>query len=78
MRNPGRRGVPRPNHPDLNLVKEKLETQFNDYRGVGGMMNAFLQHQVELATGKINQVQVVTKMEYDPEVAVQDRTIKTG
>ena len=39
-------------------------------------MNAFLQHQVELATGKINQVQVVMKMEYDPEGAVKGRTVK--
>ena len=66
----------RPNHPDLNPTKEKLETQFNDYRRVGGIKNAFLQHQVELATGKINQVQVVMKMEYDPEGAVKDRTVK--
>ena len=66
----------RPNHPDLNPTKERLETQFSDYRRVGGIMNAFLQHQVELATGKINQVQVVDRMEYDPEGAVKDRTYK--
>lgn len=68
----------RANHPDLNPAKEKLETQFNDYRRVGGIMNAFLQHQVELATGKINQVQVVMKMEYDPDGPVKDRTVKEG
>ena len=66
----------RPNHPDLNPAKEKLETQFSDYRRVGGIMNAFLQHQVALATGKINQVQVVERMEYDPEGGVKDRTVK--
>ena len=66
----------RPNHPDLNPAKEKLETQFSDYRRVGGIMNAFLQHQVELASGKINQVQVVEKMEYDPPGSVKDRTVR--
>ena len=68
----------RPNHPDLNPAKEKLETQFNDYRRVGGIMNAFLQHQVALATGTINQVQVVMKMEYDPAGTVKDRTAREG
>ena len=68
----------RPNHPDLNPTKEKLETQFSDYRRVGGIMNAFLQHQIALASGKINQVQVVERMEYDPLGGVKDRTVKEG
>jgi hypothetical protein len=66
----------RPNHPDLNPAKESLETQFSDYRRVDGLMNAFLQHQVDLSSGRINQVQVVERMEYDPAGPVKDRGAK--
>ena len=56
----------RANHPDLNSTKQRLETQYSDFRRVGGIRNAFLQHQVDLSNGRITQVQIVDRMEYNP------------
>jgi hypothetical protein len=67
----------RANHPDLNPAKQRLETQYSDFRRVGGIANAFLQHQVDLSNGKITQVQIVDRMEYNPTPeGVLDRTHK--
>lgn len=35
----------RANHPDINPVKQKLETQYSDFRSVDGVVTPFLQHQ---------------------------------
>ena len=64
----------RSNHPDVNQTKQRLETQFGDFRRVSGIMNAFIQHQVDLGTGKINQVQIVDRMEYNNKDGVPDRS----
>jgi hypothetical protein len=53
-------------HPDMDDTKRHLETQYSDFREVGGIQNAFLQHQVDLAGGAITQVIVIEKMTYDP------------
>ncbi len=53
-------------HPDMDDTKQHLESQFSDFRDVGGIQNAFLQHQVDLASGAITQVIVIEKMIYDP------------
>jgi hypothetical protein len=68
----------RANHPDLNPAKQKLETQYSDFRRVNGIANAFLQHQIDLSNGKITQVQIVDRMEYNPAAgdAVPDRSYK--
>ena len=70
----------RANHPDFNPTKQRLETQYSDFRQVNGIMNAFLQHQVDLADGKITQVQIVDRMVYNaaPDGGVPDRTHKAG
>ena len=68
----------RPNHPDLNPVKQHLETQFTDFRPVDGVMAPFLQHQVDLDSGQINQVIVVDRMAFNPKLdeAIFDRAYK--
>lgn len=70
----------RPNHPDMNPAKQRLETQFTDFRPVGGVMSAYLQHQVDLASGKINQVIVVNSMAYNPKLDAKmfDRSYKAA
>jgi hypothetical protein len=68
----------RANHPDLNSAKQRLEIQYSDFRRVGGIRNAFLQHQVDLSNGRITQVQIVDRLEYNPKLGgeVFDRTRK--
>jgi hypothetical protein len=57
----------RANHPDLDTTKQRLETQYSDFRAVNGIRSAFLQHQVDLSNGRITQVQIVDRVEYDPK-----------
>jgi hypothetical protein len=68
----------RANHPDLNPTRQRLETQYSDFRRVGGILNAFLQHQVDLSNGRITQVQIVDRMDYNLKSGgeVFDRTKK--
>jgi hypothetical protein len=63
-------------HPDVNDTKKYLEKQYSDYRPVNGVQTAFLEHQVDLASGKITQVSVVDSMTYgvEPDANVPDRT----
>ncbi len=70
----------RPNHPDMNPTKQHLETQFTDFRPVNEVMSAFLQHQVDLDSGKINQVIVVDRMAYNPKLDAKmfDRSYKAA
>jgi len=70
----------RSNHPDMNPTKLHLEIQFTDFRAVDGVMSAFLQHQVDLDSGKINQVIVVDRMAYNPKLDAKifDRSYKAA
>ena len=58
----------RASHPDVNPVKQKLETQYSDFRAVDGVVTAFLQHQVELDSGRITQVTIVDRLSYNPKL----------
>jgi hypothetical protein len=64
----------------MNPTKQHLETQFTDFRPVNGVMSAFLQHQVDLDSGKINQVIVVDRMAYNPKLNAKmfDRSYKAA
>ena len=53
-------------HPDMDDTKRHLESQYSDFREVGGIRNAFLQHQVDLASGAITQVTIIDKMAFNP------------
>lgn len=53
-------------HPDLDTAKEHLESQYTDFRGTGGIQDAFLQHQVNLASGAITQVVALKRITHDP------------
>jgi hypothetical protein len=68
----------RANHPDLNPTKLKLETQYSDFRETDGIVSAYLQHQVDLADGRITQVTIVDKLAYNSPISakVPDRKIK--
>ena len=55
-------------HPDLDPTKAFIETQYNDYRPVSGVMTAFLQHQVNLATGAIADVTAIRSLVYNPVI----------
>jgi len=70
----------RANHPDMNPVKQHLETQFADFRPISGVMSSFLQHQVDLGSGKINQVILVDRMTYNPKLDAKifDRSYKAA
>lgn len=61
----------RANHPDMNPAKQHLETQFTDFRPVSGVMSSFLQHQVDLESGKINQVIITDDTTYNPKLNVK-------
>ena len=47
---------------------------------MNGVMSAFLQHQVDLDSGKINQVIVVDRMAYNPKLDAKmfDRSYKAA
>ncbi|HKD46628.1 MAG TPA: hypothetical protein VKB67_03000 [Rhizomicrobium sp.] len=70
----------RANHPDLNPVKQHLETQFDDFRVTDGVMSAFLEHQVDLDSGKINQVIITDSTTYNPKLDAKifDRSYKAA
>jgi len=53
-------------HPDVDTAKEHLESQYHDFRDTGGIKDAFLQHQVNLATGAITQVTMLKSIRHDP------------
>lgn len=61
-----RRREVRAYHPDRDATKQHLETQYTDFRDTGGIMDAFLQHQVNLATGAITQVVALKQIAHDP------------
>ena len=61
-------------HPDMDDIKQHLETQFSDFRDVAGIRSAFLQHQVDLATGAITQVIIVDKVTYNPVLKPSEPT----
>ena len=65
-------------HPDVNDTKKNLEKQYSDFRAVSGVLTPFLEHQIDLATGKITQVSIVDRMTYNstPANGVPDRTAK--
>lgn len=58
-------------HPAVDDTKKHLEKQYSDFRPVNGVQTAFLEHQVALATGKITQVSIVDRMEYNPTLGPQ-------
>jgi len=68
----------RANHPDLNPTKLRLETQYSDFRETGGIVSSWLQHQVDLADGRITQVTIVDKLAYNPKLDAKffDRATK--
>lgn len=53
-------------HPDMDDTKEHLESQYTDFRAIDGIQEAFLQHQVNLATGAITQVTMLKRIAHDP------------
>lgn len=55
-------------HPDVDDTKKYLEKQYTDYRPVNGVQTAFLEHQIDLASGKITQVTIVDQMSYNPKL----------
>jgi len=61
-----RRREVRAYHPDMDATRQHLESQYTDFRDTGGIMDAFLQHQVNLATGAITQVVALKKIAHDP------------
>jgi hypothetical protein len=67
-------------HPDVNDTKKNLEKQYSDFRAVSGVLTPFLEHQIDLATGKITQVSIVDQMTYNPplESGVPDRAHKAA
>jgi hypothetical protein len=69
----GRREI-RAFHPDMDNSKRHLESQYADFRDVDGVREAFLQHQVDLATGAITQVTIIDKMNYNPSFRPSELT----
>jgi hypothetical protein len=63
-----RRRDDRAPHPDLNATRKYLETQYFDYRPVSGVMVAFSQHQVDLASGAVTQTISCRNIAYNPPV----------
>jgi len=63
-----RRRDDRAPHPDLNAARKSLETQYFDYRPVSGVMAAFSQHQVDLASGAVTQTITSHEIVYYPPV----------
>lgn len=65
-------------HPDLDPTKQYLEKQYSDFRLVNGVQTAFLEHQVDLASGKITQVTIIDNMAYNAKLDenVFDRSYK--
>jgi len=63
-----RRRDDRAPHPDLNATRKYLETQYFDYRPVSGVMVAFAQHQVDLASGAVTQTISCRNIAYNPPV----------
>lgn len=43
----------RPLHPDLDPQTKRLETQYSDFRSVGGSVRAFKDREIDLATGTV-------------------------
>jgi hypothetical protein len=63
-----RRRDDRAPHPDLNATRKYLETRYFDYRPVSGVMAAFTQHQVDLASGAVIQTISCRNIAYNPPV----------
>jgi hypothetical protein len=63
-----RRRDDRAPHPDLNATRKYLETQYFDFRPVSGVMAAFTQHQVDLASGAVTQTISCRNIAYNPPV----------
>lgn len=65
----GRRRDVRPLHPDIDMTFKPFETEFSDYRPVGGIQTAFASAQTDLIAGKIVQTTVNTSFAYNPALA---------
>jgi hypothetical protein len=56
-------------HPDVDLTRRHIETQYSDFRTVSGVRTSFVDHQVNLSDGKIVQVSAVQEKVYNPALA---------
>lgn len=55
-------------HPDISDTHRYLEKQYSDFRPASGILTAYMEHQVDLASGKITQVSIVDNMAYDTKL----------
>jgi hypothetical protein len=61
-------------HPDVDATRRKIETQYTDFRTVSGVRSSFVDHQVNLADGKIVQVSALQDLAYNPSWAPDEMT----
>lgn len=56
-------------HPDLDPTEQQLETRWDDFRPVGGVLRAFRSWQVDLASGDTLQRTRVERIVVNPELS---------
>jgi len=56
-------------HPDVDPTKTIIETQFSDFREVGGLVRSFQEVQTDLSTNQILQTTVVKQIKINPPFA---------
>jgi hypothetical protein len=66
-----RRRDDRAPHPDLNATRKTLETQYFNFRPVSGVMVAYGQRQLDLASGAVTQTITSHKIAYDPLIPAE-------